>query len=517
MFTDEHRCEVWNAIRQQDMRAFSKQLTPSVFAEAAKRTGVRLVKSPLCLTNLVWLGVSAAVHAADSFATVLTTTLRLLEDQQEFAPSKIGRAQKNGQRRRPNGRSKHDPRRNDPTVVSEEAFSKARQRMPLAFWVNLIIILGENFAEEHPKQHKFRGFRILAMDGTRLNVPTSQALKDHFGMAKNCGQQRTPQARMVLLQFPFTRMPYHYELAPLAEGEVTLALRLIKHLQAKDLVLLDAGYWSYQLLWAIANRDAYFAIRLHRGINLSKVRNLQRDGQDRLVRWTPRDSRRQWKELGLPTSIDLRVIHYQVPGFRSQAIVTNVLDPKHISRADWTRLTTDCRDARRKLMPGLFHRRWEVETSYYELKVALGLDRHLRSRTPASIQFEVAGYVVYYLLLRWLIVRSAVKHGLDPLRISFVEAVREFEVMRPSLLTATPQWAARVLLPRLLGRIAAHRVPVRPGRHFPRRDKRKRGKRLTKRSSSAKTKGQKTKKPNAAAAKSRAKKKSRAKRTAKAA
>ena len=264
MFTDEHRCEVWNEIRQRDIRAFSKQLTPAVFAEAAKRTGVALVKSPLCLVNLVWLGVSAALYATESFATVLTMTLRLLEDQQDFAQSKIGRAKKNGQRRRPRGRSKHDPRRNDPTAVTEEAFTKARQRMPLAFWMNLIIILGENFAAEHPAQHRFRGFRILAMDGTRLNVPTSKALKDHFGMAKNSGRQRQPQARMVLLQFPFTRLPYHYELAPLAEGEVTLALRLITHLQANDLVLLDAGYWSYQLLWGIANQDAYFAIRLRK-------------------------------------------------------------------------------------------------------------------------------------------------------------------------------------------------------------------------------------------------------------
>lgn len=517
MFTDEHRCEVWHEIRQQDIRAFSKQLTPAVFAEAAKRTGVALVKSPLCLVNLVWLGVSVAVHATDSFATVLTMTLRLLEDQQEFSQSKVGRAKKNGQRRKQRGRSKHDPRRNDPTEVTEEAFVKARQRMPLAFWINLIIILGENFAAEHPQQHRFRGFRILAMDGTRLDLPTCKALKDHFGTAKNSSGQHQPQARMVMLQFPFTRLPYRYELAPLADGEVTMALRLITHLQANDLVLLDAGYWSYQLLWGIANRDAYFAIRLRKRLSLSKVRNLQPDGQDRLVRWTPKDSRGQWKKLDLPKSIDLRVIHYRVPGYRPQAIVTNVLQPQQISRADWTRLTTDCTDARRKLLPGLFHRRWEVETSFHELKVDLGLDRHLRSHTPGSIQFEVAGYVVLYLLIRWLIVEAAVKHGLDPLRISFVEAVRELDAMRPSLLSATPQWAAQVLLPRLLDRIAAHRVPVRPGRHYPRKKKRRKPGKKSGQRPSAKNKRPGKKKPNtAASAKTRTERKRRSPTTTKA-
>ena len=55
MFTDERRCEVWDDIRQHDLRAFVKKITPPVLTETAKRTGVELVKSPLYLVNLVWL------------------------------------------------------------------------------------------------------------------------------------------------------------------------------------------------------------------------------------------------------------------------------------------------------------------------------------------------------------------------------------------------------------------------------------------------------------------------------
>ena len=60
MFTDELRCNVWNDIRQRDIRAFSRQLTPAVLAQAAARAGVKLGKSPLGLVNLVWLGIVAA-------------------------------------------------------------------------------------------------------------------------------------------------------------------------------------------------------------------------------------------------------------------------------------------------------------------------------------------------------------------------------------------------------------------------------------------------------------------------
>ena len=116
-----------------------------------------------------------------------------------------------------------------------------------------------------------------------------------------------------------------------------------------------------------------------------------------------------------------------------------------------------------KFTPGLYHRRWEIETSFFELKVVLHM-KSLRSHTPASLEYELAGRVVYYLLVRWLIVAAAEKHGLDALRISFTNAVRELEQLRAALATGNPDWVRRVLLPRLLARIASHLVPLRPGR-----------------------------------------------------
>jgi len=316
MFTDELRCSVWNDIRQLDIRAFSKQLTPKVLAKAALRAGVKLGKSPLGLANLVWLGIVAAIHGADSFASILKMTLKLLEDQEQSA-AELRKVRKQGKQRFRGKRSKHDPRRADPTVISEAAFAKARQRMPMNFWIELIIVLGQEFEERRGPMHCFRGFRILAMDGTRIDLPECKDLCDHFGTAKNAFGRQQPQARMVMLQFPFTRMPYRYELAPVSCGESTLAMRLCGHLLPRDLVLLDAGFWSYGLLWTIQNQKAFFALRLKSDVNLATLKRL--GNRERLVRWTPKDSRGNWRKAGLPKSIDLRVIEYRVPGFRRQA------------------------------------------------------------------------------------------------------------------------------------------------------------------------------------------------------
>jgi hypothetical protein len=472
MFKDEQRDTVWSEIRQHDLRSFSGELTPDVFVEAASKAGVRVVESPLNLVNLVWLGISAAIHHALNFASVLTITLKLLEDQETFYATNVGKSKRKGQRQERRkkkgkscrGKSKHDPRRADPTQLTEEAFSQARQKMPLAFWTALILVLAERFQKAHGQHSRTNGFRLLALDGTTWTLENWLALRDYYGTPKNGSRQRKPpQARMVMLMLPTVRIPLVYEVTPLSNSEQTVAARLLNHLQINDLVLMDRGFFSYGLFWQIQNRQAFFGIRLKKGMNF---RTLKRLGcKDRLVEWQPKDSRGKWKAQRLPRTMRLRVIDYQVSGFRPSAIVTNVLDPKKISREDWVRLAVDCHKEG-KLKPGLYHRRWEIETTYFELKVRA--NAKFRSRTPASLEYEIAGRLLYYLLVRWLIVKAAEKHGQEPLRLSFSGAIQELEQMRPSLITSSPEWVERVLFPRLLDRIAQHVVPLRPGRHYPR-------------------------------------------------
>jgi len=472
MFKDEPRDKVWNELRQHDLREFASLLTPEVLSEAAERAGVRIGRSALNLANLAWLGIASAMHATASFAFVLTTTLKLLEDQEGFGSTSVGKAKKKGdaqarknnkQRGRRGKKSKHDPRRADPTQVTEEAFSQARQRMPLAFWMVLLTLLADWFQREHARHLDFRGFRLLALDGTTLTLPNEQRLREHYGTPRN-GQrkQACPQARMAMLTLPGVRIPIGFEVSPLSDCELVLAERLMRHVRPNDLVLMDRGFVSYGLFQQIQQRGAYFGTRLKKNIKYKKLKRLGTD--DWLVEWTPKNSRRKWDAL--PASMQLRVIHYQISGFRPSAIVSNVLDPYRLSRQDWVRVASDC-DDNGKLTPGLYHRRWEIETTYFELKITLKL-KSLRSRTPASLEYEVAGRVLYYLLLRWLVVRAAEKHGLDPLSISFTNAVREVQHMRATIIISSPAWVQRTLLPRLLDRIASHRVPPRPGRHYPR-------------------------------------------------
>jgi hypothetical protein len=485
MFKDELRYDVWEQIRQQDLRAFSRLLPKSLFLEAAKRSGVTIVWSALAIPNLVWLGIVSALCTAKSFADVLTWSVRMLDFSANGLPEPIAKRQRNARRRK--SRSKHDPRGKDPVQLSEEAFVQARRRMPELFWTVLIALLGERFEAEYPHLVRWRNFRLLALDGSTITLPQWKKLKNDFGVAKNGKSKGTVQARMVMLQLPLVRMPWRYELARIDEGERTIAARLLSDVRPGDLVLMDQGFWSYGLFHQIQQANAYFGIRLYPGV---KMKTLHRLGpKDRVVRWnTPTGPR--WRGLNLPESIELRVIDYQIPGFRPSAIVTNVKSPNRTSREDWVRMATESEpgrslDRRVRLRVGLYHRRWEIETTFHELKTDQGLERSLRSRTAESIRYEVAGHVVLYLLVRWLMVEAAARAAPDgdPLGLSFKHALEELLTAWPMLLTSDASDVSRRILPRLLEAIASHQVNWRPGRSFPRKPKSK-----TKRSKKRKSK-----------------------------
>ena len=78
----------------------------------------------------------------------------------------------------------------------------------------------------------------------------------------------------------------------------------------------------------------------------------------------------------------LRVIDYQVAGFRPSAVVTNLLDAQALPAEEFVRLAV-AEQGRRLVAAGLYHSRWEIELTFAELKGVQGLERYLRSHTPA--------------------------------------------------------------------------------------------------------------------------------------
>src|SRR5438270_11788874 len=146
MFTDATRCRLWERISRLGLDAFAHILTTQRLTEAARQANVSPGNGPLNRANMVWLALSAALHRSRTFAEVLTLSLKILRDAEvghDLFPTPAA-----GPPPRPK-RSRHDPRRDDPTVVSEVAFVKARKAMPPSYWAALLVLLTDGFEPDH--------------------------------------------------------------------------------------------------------------------------------------------------------------------------------------------------------------------------------------------------------------------------------------------------------------------------------------------------------------------------------
>jgi hypothetical protein len=477
VFVDHSRHYAWDKLRRRDFRIFAPILTDQVLEQAAYYAGVGLGGGPLGLGVLVWLGINAALHRGKSFSKLLTLTLKLLQNDPRWDPAQLlpprteaTPTPNNRQGRRARARvaavrSEHDPRgAGGPFKVSDSAFTQARQAMPWAFWVALVALLAERFEGDHRDLVTFHGFRVLALDGTTLDLDRWADLRRRAGAAANGKALSSPRARLVLLEMPLARLPLHFNLVPYAVGERTAAGPLLDAVRRDDLLLIDRGFWGAGLFGRIIHKEAFFAIRLMSGVTFQTTGRL--GAGDQLARWTP-TKRQDDADGATPEWFDLRLIGYQIKGFRPSTLVTSVTDPARISREEFIRIAT-VDEAGVVLEPGLYHRRWEIETTFFELKVTQGMAGSFRSRTTEGVAFEVGGHLLLYTLVRLLMAEAASAVGISPLRLSFAAALGEVNDMGQSLLRASRRHAERVLRPRLIELIGSHRVPFRPGRHYPR-------------------------------------------------
>ncbi|WP_143282051.1 transposase, partial [Caballeronia choica] len=112
-----------------------------------------------------------------------------------------------------------------------------------------------------------------------------------------------------------------------------------------------------------------------------------------------------------------------------------------------------------------YERRWQIETSYGELKQSmLGSELTLRSRTVEGVYQEIWGALIAYNLIRREIASAAWEAKLAPTDISFVRALHtiQHEMMWAAL---TPAYAKLpACLQRLRERLKSLPNEKRPGR-----------------------------------------------------
>jgi len=338
-------------------------------------------------------------------------------------------------------------------AVTEEAFTIARRRLPLRFFLRLFACVAEAFSRQFDQSFRWKGRRLLGIDGMDVDLPRHPRVRRIYPPAGNQhGGRGCPQARLVGLVGLWDGVCYAFRWTSLHVGEQASARRLLRNLRPGDLLLADRNFPDRATFASVRNQDADFLFHLPSSRFLKLERKPTRS--KRREEWYSsiplgKPLRRKDPQAGSP--IQVRVLQYQVPGFRPSWLITSLLDT-----------TTFCYEE----LVELYHERWRQETFHREWKHTLELS-NLRSHSARGLLKEVLVQLTTNNVVRWIMAEGA-PPPLCPVHLKFQESKRLILASAAAMTTA-----AAYLLPELyrelLAEIGRQRILVRPGRSYERK------------------------------------------------
>jgi hypothetical protein len=348
------------------------------------------------------------------------------------------------------------------------AYCQARQRLPLELLQRLVDSFARGIQKTDPLS-LWRGHRVGLMDGSGFSMPDTAELQAYFGQPggqkPGCG---FPVAHMLALLDAHGGFLHDVIIAPLRTHDLRHAAGLHPKLGPGDIVVGDRGFCSYAHLALLLQANLHGVLRIHQrtivdfhphrpckkdlpegNTGMPTSRWVQRLGRcDQLVMWQKPESCPKWMNAEafakLPEEILVREIRCRIreKGCRVEKVtlVTTLLDPQRYPAAEIAKL---------------YRLRWQVEVDLRDLKITLGMDV-LKGHKVKTIKKEVLVYALVYNLVRLVALKAARRQGVNPHRISFIDALRWLQPSKPD-----------APLPDLVVN------PIRPGRIEPRCIKRR--------------------------------------------
>ena len=302
-----------------------------------------------------------------------------------------------------------DPEVEPVRLPSKSAIFQARARLGSAPVKALFDRVAQPLATGDSPESFLAGRRLVAIDGTTLDVADSAVNDEFFGRPGTAKGERSafPQVRVVALAECGTHAIFDAELGAYAESEMALSKVLVDRLEAGMVLLADRGFCSFDL-WQQASATG--ADLLWRSKTNTKPRRIETlpDGS-----WLA-ELRRSNTKLNTEHVV-IRVVDYDVDDGRNVEagpfrLFTTLLDPTEVSATE---------------LAATYAQRWEIESAFDELKThQRGARTVLRSKSPELVKQEIWGHLCCHYAIRTLMFAAAHEAAVDPDRVSFVAALR---------------------------------------------------------------------------------------------
>ena len=253
-------------------------------------------------------------------------------------------------------------------TYSKQAFSKGRQR-----------ILPEAFLELHKKSVEFFyneadyetyfGHRVLAVDGSKINLPYNSELLDIYGSQKSTNG--LIQSLVSCLTDVMNNVIVDGIMAPFDSSERELAKQNITNsvnmLTDNDIILFDRGYSSSELMQFLDKNGGKYIMRCNATF-LGKI----------LKTHIENDFVTTHKFVKSGMTFTFRVVRFPISNGATEILMTNILDEFDI--ADFKQL---------------YNLRWGIEKTYNCIKNKFELESFSGTKPICILQDFYANLMLY--------------------------------------------------------------------------------------------------------------------------
>lgn len=338
--------------------------------------------------------------------------------------------------------------------VTDSAVTQARQRLGEAPLEQLFNMTAQHWQHEPAQDSHFLKLRLFAMDGTSLRLADSPANRAHFGSSnfRNEGLGSYPLVRMVTLNALSTQMVVAARFGPYEIGEMTHAKQLLAQIPDHSLTIFDRGFLAAALLHTLCHsgQARHFLIPAKGNTKWMMVDGTDADA---IVEMQVSPAARKLNPE-LPATWRARAIRGDDFDGKPSYVLTSMIDRRAYPAAS---------------VRACYRRRWQIETSYRELKqTMMGMALSLRSHEVETTRQEIWGILIAYNLVRLEMARAAGEAKCAPTEISFIMALHAYQYEMMSARTLQSLGTVPALIKRMRERILTELNVYRPGRKFDR-------------------------------------------------
>lgn len=253
---------------------------------------------------------------------------------------------------------------------SKQALSKARYKIRHTGFQELLEDSLVSTYKDEPDYGTWRGYRLIAADGSSLRLPDSKEIVSQFGRHKPNGTagKMPPLARVSLFVDLCTSMICSARLAPWSTGEQSMAqeqllevVHKMRHLKQERLLFIyDRGYPSLKFIKQHQGLGVDFIFRVQERAYLSLWERVAQGESDFEHRIETRDG-----------SALVRVVALPLNSGKTEILITSLFDNRGFTPQD---------------MSKIYFLRWHIEECYKRLKVCMEIENFSGIHLEAVLQ-----------------------------------------------------------------------------------------------------------------------------------